>query len=283
MKKIAVIIGGWHYPLEFYVEMASQNVAEGWEYDFYIIGHRSYEDPIVANEKAWIWESDKPFIWLDEQLYSSFPTTEVLNKLGYSYSPEPNTIGDLEFFNQWLEKHDWREYDMFLFAHDDTTLLNRDFIKDVLEKKATLYKKEDDGVVTIDTTKDDDWVWLTNSTTDFYYHIRNSLDFISPQVVEFVNGKFPIDVKLTRVNKKDTPPGHFDLAEWNKWIVAIQNTLKAMGRIQDVRFLSKDYRISDYAIEGERGMMSTMNADTKYYLEGLERRGISPHARRLEE
>lgn len=274
MKKLAVIVGGWHYPLNFYIELASQHVAEGWEYEFFVVGHRSFEEPCVAREKAWIWESDVPYIGLDKSLYGATPTYEVLDRLGYTFTLEPNTIGDLEFFNQWLAKNDWEQYDMFLFAHDDTLLLNYNFIEDALEHKATLYKKEDDGVVTIDASPDDDWVWLTNSTTDFYYHIRNSLDFITPEVVRHVNGHFSPGIRLTREGQIDTPAGHMDLAEWNKWIVLIQNILKDMGRIQDVRFLSKDYRVSDYAIEGERGMISNMNADTKFFLEGLESRGI---------
>jgi hypothetical protein len=276
MKKLAVVVGGWHYPLDFYLELAAQNVAEGWEYKFFVVGHRSYDEPVVATEKKWIKDLDRPYIWLDKTLYNGWVTTEILRKLGYSYSLEPNTIGDLEFFNQWLDKNQWQEYDMFLFAHDDTALMSYNFIKDVLEKRAVLYKKEEDGVVTIDADSSDEWVWLSNSTTDFYYHIRNSLDFISPEVVRHVNGHFDISVNLTRVGLTDTPAGHMDLADWNKWIRFIQDTLKDMGRIQDVRFLSKDYRISDYAIEGERGMISNMNADTRLFLEGLEARGIKP-------
>lgn len=276
MKKLAVIIGGWHYPRILYRDLANQQLADGWEYKFFVVGHRDPAEPAVRSEKEWIWESTAPYINFDQSMYKNFITHDSLSHFGYEYISAPNTIGDLEFLNQWLEVNDWRDYDMFLLAHDDTCIMRDDFIKDVLDHTATIYKKEDDGIVTVDASSDDNWVWLTNSTTDFYYHIRNSLDFITPEVIEYVGGRFNPDIGLTRVGQIDTPSGHMDLAEWNKWIRLIQNTLKGMGRIQDVRFLSKDYRVSDYAIEGERGMISNMNADTKFFLEGLASRGINP-------
>ena len=276
MKKLAIIVGGWHYPARFYNNLFMQTIPEGWAAEVFVVAHRPPITESLKAEKAEALAKDVDYIYLDRDMYQAFATEELIDHFGFHYSLEQNTIGDLEFFNQWLSKNNWQEYDMFLFAHDDTQMLSFNFIADVLERKATLYKKADDGVETILGSPDDDWVWLSNSTTPFYYHIRNSLDFIHPSVVEHVGGYFDSrSIKLERTYQTNTPPGHMDLAEWNKWVRIIQDTLKSMGRIEDTRFLSEDYRISDYAIEGERGMISNMNADTHLYLQGLENRGIT--------
>ena len=52
MKKLAVIAGGWHYPLHFYRTIQRQKVPDGWSVDLFAIGHRDPDDVIVSKEKT---------------------------------------------------------------------------------------------------------------------------------------------------------------------------------------------------------------------------------------
>ena len=50
-KKLAVVLGGGHYPYANYKQMKEQKVPDGWEIDYYVVSHRDPELPIVFDEK----------------------------------------------------------------------------------------------------------------------------------------------------------------------------------------------------------------------------------------
>ena len=39
-KRLAVVLGGWHYPYVYYKQMKEQKVPVGWEIDYYVVSHR---------------------------------------------------------------------------------------------------------------------------------------------------------------------------------------------------------------------------------------------------
>ena len=38
-QKLAVVLGGWHYPYLYYKQLKDQIVPKGWEIDFYVVSH----------------------------------------------------------------------------------------------------------------------------------------------------------------------------------------------------------------------------------------------------
>jgi hypothetical protein len=39
-QRLAVVLGGWHYPYVYYKQMKEQKVPDGWEIDYYVVSHR---------------------------------------------------------------------------------------------------------------------------------------------------------------------------------------------------------------------------------------------------
>ena len=50
-KKLAVVLGGWHYPYAYYKQVVDQKIPDGWECDYFVVSHRDPELPIVFEEK----------------------------------------------------------------------------------------------------------------------------------------------------------------------------------------------------------------------------------------
>ncbi len=48
MKKLAIIVSGWHFPINYYKQMNEQEVPDGWEIDYFCVSHR---DPSIAKEE----------------------------------------------------------------------------------------------------------------------------------------------------------------------------------------------------------------------------------------
>ena len=51
MKKIAILIGGWHYPKGFYNQLSRLNCPDGFEFETFVVSHRDVDLPIVHQEK----------------------------------------------------------------------------------------------------------------------------------------------------------------------------------------------------------------------------------------
>ena len=105
MKKFAVIVSGWHFPIGFYKQINKQKIPDGWEVDYFCISHR---DPSIAKEEKQeiISQMGTGILEdMDKTLYEDVPTVEWLESNGWQYSLEPNNCGDWAVTNQWLEKH----------------------------------------------------------------------------------------------------------------------------------------------------------------------------------
>ena len=76
-------------------------------------------------------------------------------------------------------------------------------------------------------------------------------------------------IDLKRVNLKHTPEGHGDLNEWNQTDKNFMKSLYDCELAEDMRYLSKDYRVSSYCIECERGFIHKANALRAVYLDNI--------------
>lgn len=253
--KFAVVAGGWHWPAHFYREMAAQSI----DADRFVVAHRSPELPVVREEKREILLHAKGELAdLDREMYLEFPSINHLRALGWEYQEAPNTVGDWGFFNQWLATHDYRDYDAILNCHDDTYILSRE----LLAVAADWWCERDPG-----------WLILANGrypeAPEAY--VRGSFEFFRREMLDLLGGRIDMgNVGLTREGKTDTPAGMEALAAWNDTAVPLRNLMAGKGLAGRIAYLSPHYRISRWAIEGERGFLHFTNGAPWSVEEGLK-------------
>jgi len=248
MKKLAIVASGWHFPIHFFEEIAKQNLPDGWAMDLFVVSHR---DPsYAAKEKeetlAKLGYTRREFY--DRLMYRKIATVAEIKALGWHYVLEPNTIGDWGNINQWFEKRDYREYDKFLFTHDDNFILSRNMLADILPQS--------------------DWLVLTNSTGNAqrrlrqWLHlpkplaIRGSFEFFTREVLDKIGGKFDLsETTLTREGQFTTSGAFTELSDWNNNDKPLTRLFLEPGMREKVKALSPYYRMSRYCLEGERGFI----------------------------
>lgn len=267
-KKLAVIISGWHFSHHFYRAMAAQKVPEGWEVDLFCVSHR--EPHYSAEEKrdhiaslGWSYAEA-----LDRVLYEKITTIAEMEALGWHYKLYPNTVGDFGNTNQWLEDHDYKQYDMLLISHDDNLILNDRLYVDCLA----------------DTS---DWMIVTNSSgsaldlREFIkvkilgraMNVRGSFEFIKPEVFDMLGGKFDMSgVTLSREGDFFSPQDFKSINNWNMVTEPFRRFLDEHNLASKIKCLSNTYRVSEYCVEGERGFVSSIQkADKRLVMKGLRR------------
>lgn len=250
LKRLAVVASGWHYPLHFFESLLKQEVPEGWAIDYFCISHR---DPSYAQEekKTDVYADDLRGR-LDAILYKEIASKRLIENLGWTYKEHPNTIGDWGNTNQWLEEHDYKDYSLFLFTHDDNLIINNKLFVDTIEDPN--FKK---------------WDICANSTGMPQGWIRGSFELFKPKVLDLLGGKFDMSlVTLTREGKTDNPEDKNELYDWNNTVNPLMDVVNEKGL--RVAYMSPCYRVSFYAIEGERGYVSrTHGQNTASENEGL--------------
>lgn len=267
-KKLAVIISGWHFSHHFYRAMAAQKVPEGWEVDLFCVSHR--EPHYSAEEKrdhiaslGWSYAEA-----LDRVLYEKITTIAEMEALGWHYKLYPNTVGDFGNTNQWLEDHDYKQYDKLLISHDDNLILNDRLYVDCLA----------------DTS---DWMIVTNSSgsaldlREFIkvkilgraMNVRGSFEFIKPEVFDMLGGKFDMSgVTLSREGDFFSPQDFKSINNWNMVTEPFRRFLDEHNLASKIKCLSNTYRVSEYCVEGERGFVSSIQkADKRLVMKGLRR------------
>ena len=142
LKKILVIATGWHFSSHFYEKMSKQLIPKEWGVDYFCVAHREPEEDNTVNEKESI-RNSKSNTFLDQlnkKMYE-YPITknQILN-LGWKFMLEPNTVGDMEAFNQWSEKFNYKDYDIICITHDDNFILSNKIFLDILDTNTKLYK-----------------------------------------------------------------------------------------------------------------------------------------------
>lgn len=246
--RLAVVAGGWHWPLDFFRKVPWQ--AGGA--DLFVIAHRNPELPIVREEKLEILAAAAgPLGELDRELYAEYPTVKMLRNRGWHYEEAPNTCGDFEFFNQWLASNDHRKYDVILNCHDDT------FIRrpGVFQRLAG------------------DWLLLANGrypeAPEGY--VRGSFEFWKRELLDMLGGHIDIgDVQLTREGKTDSPKELEALSSWNNTGVPLRDFMVGKGIADRIAYLSPYYRISPFVIEGERGFLHCQEGAPWSFQAGLK-------------
>lgn len=135
--RIAVVVGGWHYPEHFFTMMENQIVNHDTIVDKFVVSHRDPDLPIVSKEKnGYLQDNGKQFISYDRRLYDRYATKDGLRFSGWEYIEAPDTYGDWEFLNQWLENHDYKSYDLILNCHDDIYITSLYLLYDMIYSKA---------------------------------------------------------------------------------------------------------------------------------------------------
>lgn len=251
-RKIAVVASGWHFPAQFYESMSKQLTPNGWTIDLFCVAHRNPSD--AAAEKTEDIFTDDQRGKLDKILYSGIPSVAEIEALGWDYVEKDNTVGDWGNTNQWLEEHNYRDYDLFLFTHDDNLIIHDRLIQD-----------------TVEDTDFDKWDILTNSIGMPHGSIRGSFEFFKPHVLDLMeDNKF--DLSTVTLDRTGETEGTNELDELNNWN-NITTPLHALIKANDlqVHTLSPCYRVSAYCIEGERGYISkTHGANTRFEEAGLK-------------
>ena len=247
--KLAVVASSWHFPHSFYRDIAAQKLPKGWSMDLFAISHR---DPSYAMEEKKDRKLDGDRGDLDERLYDKIATVDDIRGHGWYYKEYPNTIGDWGNSNQWLAEHDYKEYDLILFTHDDNLILNDKWFKDVISDKS--FK---------------DWEILSNSLGMPKGTLRGSCEFFKPSVIEKMGGKFDLsETTLTREGQTSATESLEELYDWNTTTAPMARFIEEQ-KIK-VGFLSPSYRMSAYCIEGERGYIgNTHGINTEIEDEGL--------------
>jgi hypothetical protein len=264
MKRLEVVASGWHFPVTFYEQIAKQKIPPGWEVDLFVVSHR---DPSYSEK-----EKIEPLSRLgytrrelyDRIMYRKIATVPEIEALGWHYTLEPNTIGDLGCTNQWLEKYDYKKYDKFLFTHDDNFILTDDVYLDILPQE--------------------DWLILTNTTGHAqrrlrrWLHLpkelalRGSFEFYTREMLDYMGGKFDLsETKLTREGETTSYMTFGELSEWNTVMWPLQRLIENKKLQSRIKAMSPYYRMSRYCLEGERGFISkTEWSNTKEEEQGLD-------------
>lgn len=258
MKKIAILIGGWHYPKGFYNQLSRLNCPDGFEFETFVVSHRDVDLPIVHQEKLEILskiDKNTEDGKMDYELYSEKLTKEDLISQGFQVIDAENKYGDYYFITQWLDKCDYKDYEYVCFLHDDTYLLNEFLIEDIVEGVCNMYDVE--GVEVFNPN----WLMLFNSNAPGSITPRGSFAFLQKEFFdEFGNLETTVDsINLNRVGEVDSPTSSSVLKEWNTTTRMLMRQFLDKNMLDRIFKLSKDYRISEYMIEAERGLMTPIH------------------------
>ncbi len=256
--KLAIVAGGWHYPMHFYRECA--RLASGA--DLFCIAHRSPKCREVREEKRTLfYPIDSKALWaqlqaIDQDLYREVTSISVISDLGWNCIAAPNVAGDWYFFNQWLEMFDYRKYDVILNCHDDTYLRpGKNVFRAMWEEPFG------------------SWMMLANGRypESPVGYVRGSFEFWRRELLDLLGGKIPMpELSLTREGLTDSPKDFTTLMPWNAIGDPLRKFLVERKLTDRVAFLSSHYRVSEYVIECERGLISSNVGSPWSYIKGLE-------------
>jgi len=224
---------------------------------------------------------------LDKVNYEVIATKENIENLGWKYIEKPNTIGDMNAFNQWCEDYEYTDYDMFLISHDDNLILSDEIFLDALERDIVLYKpiiesRYGNGGHQFKTEKVKnklDWYFLDNGYSEYIpkaFGPRGSFSFYKKEVIDLLpNNRFYFgNIKLTRENKDYSPEGMTEINQWNtgagNFRDFLYNGLPNLELVDKTRWFSNTWRVSKYCIEGERGFVHWNNTDVHHYYSAVK-------------
>ena len=288
-KKLAVIASGWHYSSHFYENIAKQKSADGWDIDLFVISHRHPEDTNTVKEKeqARNYNGEELFSYLDKVMYENQITEKEITDLGWKYIEKPNTIGDMEVFNQWSEDYSYKDYDIFLITHDDNLILTENLFIDVLTNNIKLYKpilnsrygSSGHQFKTELVDNNSDWIFLDNGYSEYIpkaFTPRGSFSFYKKELIDKLpNNKFNMyengGYGIVNREGKTNSVGYHGIKAWNTDAGTFRNALYDLNLVEYTRWLSNTKRVSNYCIEGERGFISSNNCKENHYKNSVEK------------
>ena len=278
--KVLVIATGWHYSSHFYREMIKQEVPDGWSVDYYSVAHRSPDDENAIVEKENVRNhSNLDSFWeeLDLLMYETPITKKEIQELGWGYSEEENTVGDMECFNQWSEHYDYRDYDFVLVTHDDNFILSDELFTDIVGG-VEVYKPLEESKFgahqfNIEKVKlDNDWMFLDNGYTESLpkaFTPRGSFSFYKRELIDMLpDNKFNMyengGYGTVYRHGETSSAGYDGIKAWNTHAGTFRDFLYEGNLVDSTRWLSDMKRVSKYCIEGERGFVSNHRAGENY-------------------
>ena len=253
--KLAVMVGGWHWPSHPFRRIP--RLAGGA--DLFVVSHRSPMD-------SWGEKSCLPVGALgdiDRDMYRDDMKVEDIEWLDWFYQDVPNTSGDWTFFQQWIDTHDYRKYDVILNCHDDTYFRPGQNVFDEAVELLTYGGRRKVKPLMLANGR------FPNAPAGY---VRGSFEFWTRELLDMLGGKIPIPpLSLNREGLTDTPKDFEALMAWN----AIGDPLRKFfcdNKLTDrICYLSDFYRVSEYVIEGERGLISNNWAIPASFNAGLEK------------
>ena len=287
MKKILVIATGWHFSSQFYTYMPRQKVPEGYQIDYFCVAHRPPEHQDTISEKQHLRNetSNDDVRKLEQIMYEVPITSGQIETLGWTFMEEPNTIGDMECFNQWAESYDYSEYDFVLITHDDNFILSDELFVDIVENNIITYKpiletRRGHQFQVEKVNLDDDWYFIDNGYAQHIpkaFEPRGSFSLYKKELIDMLpNNRFDMYQDgglgvVTRVGETNSV-GHQGISAWNTHAGTFREFLYDGNLVEKTRYFSLTKRVSKYCIEGERGFISNALADGGTYLNDLSNR-----------
>jgi hypothetical protein len=293
MKKILVLVTGWHFSSHFYENMVKQILPDGWDADYFCVSHRLPNDENVIKEKESVrsWDSvGGNFLnEIDKEMYKYPITRKQIEDLGWNFMLEDNTIGDMEVFNQWSDKYDYKEYDIICITHDDNLILSDNIFYDMLDKDIKFYKPITESRYGMNNHQfkveyvknEDDWLFLDNGYSENIpkaFEPRGSFCFYKKELIDLLpNNKFDMSDRgkpiLNRVGETGSV-GYDGISVWNSAAGTFRDFLYGklpnLGLVEKTRWFSNTKRVSKYCIEGERGFIGNYKADGQKYIKDLK-------------
>jgi hypothetical protein len=263
--KIAIVACGWHYPSQFYEQMANQILPDNCECHLFVVGHR---DPIYSHAEKILSNGNDLLDVLDEILYKTLVTKELLTSLGWQYI-EGQSGCEWQAANTWLTLYDHTQYDCLVFCGDDALILNENLLYDVLTGKCKLLDnvKIGDRWIATETKDVNDWLVISNSRQPRGLALRGSFEFFKSEVITAIGGLFDLSkITLDRIGEVTTPTNYNALTDWNNHIAPFVHKMMELGLYDKIKYMSDNYRASDYIIECERGHLNNVNTLSDAYI-----------------
>jgi len=286
LNKILVIATGWHFSSHFYENMSKQILPKEWDVDYFCVAHREPEDKNVIKEKEGVRNSNgENFLsQLDKEMYKYPITKKQIKNLGWEFILESNTVGDMEAFNQWSDKFNYKDYNIICITHDDNFILSDKIFLDIISEDTKLYKPVISSRYGLNghrfktelVNNDNNWYFLDNGYMENLpkaFTPRGSFSFYKKELIDLLpdnkfnmyeNGGYGI---VNRVGKTDSI-GYDGIKAWNTHAGTFRdflyNGIGELGLVEKTRWFSNTKRVSKYCIEGERGFISNHRAGENY-------------------
>ena len=259
--------------------MIKQVVPDGWAVDYFCVAHRLPEDDNTVKEKEDVRHlAGGNFLdELDQMMYEYPITTQQIGRLGWHFMKEENTVGDMECFNQWSERFDYKDYDFILVTHDDNLILSDQLFVDIIDG-VEVYKPIEESrygahQFNIESVKlDNDWMFLDNGYNESLpkaFTPRGSFSFYKKELIDMLpDNKFNMyengGYGIVNRSGETASVGYDGIKAWNTHAGTFRDFLYEGNLVDSTRWLSDMKRVSKYCIEGERGFVSNCRAGENY-------------------